>query len=74
MEGIYSPTKVPYLVENELKAIKVSCGFDHSLLLAEEISGKRRFFSIGKEETNFKHLGTTSNDAGEQIFHEIMLL
>jgi hypothetical protein len=52
----------------------VSCGFDHTLLLAQDAKNKQRFFSIGKEETNFRHLGTTSNDAQEQIFHEIMLL
>ena len=63
MEGVYAPTKVPYMQQNNLKALKVSCGFDHTLLLVEDSSKKERFFSIGKEETNFRHLGTTQNDA-----------
>jgi alpha-tubulin suppressor-like RCC1 family protein len=74
LDGVYSPTKVQYLEENNLKAVKVSCGFDHTLLLTEDKANKRRFFSIGKEETNFKHLGTTSSDAADTIFHEIIAL
>jgi hypothetical protein len=74
LDGVYSPTKVQYLEDNDLKAVKVSCGFDHTLLLAEDKTNKRRFFSIGKEETNFKHLGTTSSDAADMIFHEIIAL
>jgi len=32
------------------------------------------FYSIGKEETNFKHLGCTSGEATDEIFHEISTL
>jgi len=58
-DGVHAPTKVAFLQENKLKALKVSCGFDHSLLLAQSSSGKKVLYSIGKDETNFKHLGAS---------------
>lgn len=37
-------------------------------------NNEEHFFSIGKEETNNKHLGCTTTEAAESIFHEIETL
>lgn len=37
-DGVFEPRKVSFLQTEGLKAIKVSCGFDHSLLLAQDAS------------------------------------
>lgn len=65
MDGIYAPTQVPYLKENNLKATKVSCGQDHTLLMTEDENKVEHFYSIGKEETSSKHLGCSTTEAAE---------
>lgn len=74
MDGVYSPQRVNWLREFNLKAKKVSAGFDHTLLMAVDQDNVEHFYSIGKEETNFKHLGCTSGEAADEIFHEISTL
>jgi hypothetical protein len=44
--------------ELKLEALKVSCGKDHTLVLARERNnGKVRLYSIGKDDQNYKVLG-----------------
>lgn len=71
-EGVYSPTKVTFFSEKNFKALKVSVGFDHSLVLVEDANKKQKLFSVGKEDTNFKHLGTTQQIAAESVAREII--
>jgi len=54
-----------------LKAIKVSCGRNHSLVLAQEPSGNTRLYSIGKDENNYKNLGCTQLQAEESVIRKI---
>lgn len=42
--------------------------------MTEDENNVEHFYSIGKEETNNKHLGCTTTEAAENIFHEISLL
>ena len=52
-EVITEPKKVDFLDQENLKALKVSCGYDHTLLMCEDKDTKqKKFFSIGYDENN----------------------
>lgn len=70
-DGVHAPTKIPFLQDHHLKAIKVSVGYDHALLLAENQKGMHKLYSIGKEDGNFKHLGIPNNSQETEVFREI---
>lgn len=68
---MYAPTKVPF-VEGSV-VMRVSAGLDHSLVQAKDANGKMRLYSLGKEESNYKHLGCSKEQASEGICREISL-
>jgi alpha-tubulin suppressor-like RCC1 family protein len=35
-DGVFEPKKIDFLVKENLRALKVSCGYDHTLLLCED--------------------------------------
>lgn len=70
-DGVYQPTLVPFLKDANLKALKVSAGQDHALLLAQNSKGVKKFYSIGKEESNFKHLGISAKNQDNEVYREI---
>ena len=39
-DGIFEPKKVNFPAKEKLKPLKVSCGFDHSLILFEDETGE----------------------------------
>lgn len=51
--------------------MKVSVGQDHALLFAENAKGNKKLYSIGKEESNNKHLGIQAKDHDESVYREI---
>jgi alpha-tubulin suppressor-like RCC1 family protein len=57
-----------------LKAVKISCGRNHSLVLAKEANGNTRLYSIGQDESNFKNLGCTQQQAQESCIRKITTL
>jgi len=65
------PTKVACFEELNLKAIKVSCGKNHTLVLAKDQTGNTRLYSIGKDESNFKNLGCSQDLAKTGIIRKI---
>jgi alpha-tubulin suppressor-like RCC1 family protein len=71
LDSCFKPTKVTAFEDMKLKAIKISCGRNHSLVLAEEADGNQRLYSIGKDESNFKNLGCTQQQAGESVIRKI---
>ena len=56
-DGVFEPRKVAFLALENLRAIKVKCGFDHTLMIAEGEDQVQRLYSIGQDETNFYQLG-----------------
>lgn len=56
-----------------MKAIKVKCGFDHSLIMIETKEKVQKLYSVGQEDVNFHHLGISANEAEEKkvYFREI---
>lgn len=69
---MFQPTKVTVFEQLKLFALKVSCGKDHTLVLAKEkLTEKVKLFSIGQDDQNFKTLGTTQQLAGESVIRPI---
>jgi len=37
-----------------------------------DTNGKKHLYSLGKEESNFKHLGCSKEQASESVFREMI--
>ena len=70
-EGIYKPTKVPFVETMKLKVIRVSAGNRHGLVQAVDETGKKRMFSLGKGEDLFRIIGVAKELATELPYHEL---
>jgi alpha-tubulin suppressor-like RCC1 family protein len=59
-----------------LKILKVAAGGDHSLLLAIDEKGRKKLYSIGKQDEKStiinKALGVSAQEATDSICHEII--
>lgn len=63
--------KITFPEKEGLNALNVKVGFDHSLVLFEEIATKaKKLYSIGQNEVNFNCLGITQIEASDvSIFY-----
>jgi len=53
--------------------MRVSAGLDHSLVQAKDANGKTKLYSLGKEESNYKHLGCSKEQANEGVYRELSM-
>jgi alpha-tubulin suppressor-like RCC1 family protein len=59
-DGIFEPKRIIFYESENIIPIKFSCGFDHTLILFEDIETKqRKLYSVGSNDTNYHHLGIT---------------
>lgn len=57
-DGVFEPRKVTFPEQEGLLPLKVSCGFDHSLVLFEDKESKStKLYSVGYNDTCFHQLG-----------------
>jgi len=70
----HEPFKVEAFNETGLKAVRVSAGRGHSLVLAEEKNGNQRLYSIGKDENLHKALGCPKETVNDSILRKITVM
>ena len=68
------PVKVEAFNETGLKAVRVSAGRGHTLVLAEEKNGNQRLYSIGKDENLHKALGCSKETVNDSILRKITVM
>lgn len=63
LEGIFKPTEIHAINTLNMKAKKISSGWNHSLVLFEDNSGKEMLYSLGI--SNYKYLGVPEDQLGD---------
>lgn len=73
-DGVFEPRRVNFFEAEGLSPLRVSCGFDHTLILFEEAATKHhKIYTVGQNETSYHHLGLTDPDQEEPtvFFREV---
>ncbi|CDW84904.1 hect e3 ubiquitin [Stylonychia lemnae] len=65
-DGIFEPKKVTFPAKEKLTPLKISCGFDHTLIIFEDESKEKKLYSVGQDEKIFHHLGLTQIEAEDK--------
>jgi len=71
-EGFYKPQKVPFVETLKLKVLKVAAGAKHSLVQTLDENGRKKMYSLGKDESIFRSLGVSKELSNELTYHEII--
>lgn len=66
-DGVFEPKRVTFYEAEGLRPLRISCGYDHTLILFEELATKhQKVYTVGTSETNFFHLGLTQGETEEE--------